>query len=393
MKKLLLSTAVAGLAFSAVPAHADIDLGLGGFFNGYAAYVNQDDTTGEADKFGYAKNTELHISGETTLDNGLTVGAHGEFNIDGNDNASILEESYAYFSGSWGRVNFGEEDGAAYLLQVAAPSADSNVDGIRTYIDGVNKTVLVDGTLAVASTGATLALANNGLDYNQNPTGYVTKATYLSPVVSGFQAGVSFTPDVANIATEEGGVGTDNVANAFGNAYELALRYEGEFEGVGVIAGAGYSMLELEQVSTVAVAAGTPLFTDDRQVWNVGLDLNFGPFGVGAIYKEDDNGEIDADHTVGGGAKVDDEKTFVIGADYTTGPFKLGASYIDVKNLDAVDNLDADRYTGGVVYTYGPGMTLRGSVSYVEYELTDIGGTGDNSVDGTEFLIGTKVKF
>ena len=48
------------------------------------------------------------------------------------------EESYAYFSGAWGRVNFGKEDGAAYLLQVAAPSADSNVDGLRQYVAGTN---------------------------------------------------------------------------------------------------------------------------------------------------------------------------------------------------------------------------------------------------------------
>ena len=38
-------------------------------------------------------------------------------------------------------------------------------------------------------------------------------------------------------------------------------------------------------------------------------------------------------------------------------------------------------------------MSLRGSVSYVEYEDTDIGGTGVNEVDATSFLLGTQVKF
>ena len=45
-----------------------------------------------------------------------------------------IEESYAYFSGAWGRVNFGSEDGAAFLLQVAAPSADANIDGLRQQV-------------------------------------------------------------------------------------------------------------------------------------------------------------------------------------------------------------------------------------------------------------------
>ena len=50
----------------------------------------------------------------------------------------MTEESYAYFSGAWGRVNFGKEDGANYLLQVATPSADENFDGLRQYINPQN---------------------------------------------------------------------------------------------------------------------------------------------------------------------------------------------------------------------------------------------------------------
>ncbi len=384
MKKLLLSTAVAGLAFTAVPAHADIDLEIGGFFMGYGAYVDQDETNGTVDEFDFAKNTELHFTGETTLDNGLTVGAHMEFNMDGADDANSIEESYAYFSGSWGRVNFGEEDGAAYLLQVAAPSADSNVDGLRQYISGLNEDVLIDSAYTNAVTGLSKSLT---LDYDQNPTGYVTKLTYLSPVVAGFQAGVSIVPDANNDATETGGVDTDSEEDAFGDAYEIAIRYEGEYEGVGITAGAGYSAVELEANGTVEAGQAT----DDRQVYNLGLDLDFGPFGAGVAYVQDDNGE--EAQNVGGSNLGGDEEVVVLGVDYTTGPFKLGASYYDADNLDGIEGLEAQRYTGGVVYTYGPGMTLRGSVNYIEYELNNIGGANNNDVDATQFLIGTKVKF
>ncbi|HCQ70939.1 MAG: porin [Alphaproteobacteria bacterium] len=384
MKKLLLSTAVAGLAFTAVPAHADIDLEIGGFFMGYGAYVDQDETTGNVDEFDFAKNTELQFTGETTLDNGLTVGAHMEFNMDGSDETTSIEESYAYFSGSWGRVNFGEEDGAAYLLQVAAPSADSNVDGLRQYISGLNEKVLVNnGALPNGIANQSLTL-----DYDQNPTSYRTKLTYLSPVVAGFQAGVSIVPDANNDATETGGVDADGEQDAFGDAYEVAVRYEGEYEGVGITAGAGYSLVDFEN-NTSAPATG--LATDEREVYNVGLDLDFGPFGAGVAYVQDDNGKESQNATATNTS--DDEEVVVVGVDYTTGPFKLGASYYDADNLDGVEGLEAQRYTGGVVYTYGPGMTLRGSVNYIEYELNNIGGANNNDVDATQFLIGTKVKF
>src|SRR5690606_29160443 len=64
-----------------------------------------------------------------------------------------LDEAYMYVSGGWGRVNFGSEDGAAYLLQVAAPSADSNVDGMRVYVQGLNPDVWDDNVVNASFTG------------------------------------------------------------------------------------------------------------------------------------------------------------------------------------------------------------------------------------------------
>jgi outer membrane protein OmpU len=162
MKKLLLSSAALalGLALSA-PAHAatanGITVNAGGQFNGYVVWGRQSTSTGNEDRTLFIlRDTEVNLTGEDTLDNGLTVGVYNEFNIDGNqglDNqfgaingGTALEnvgtvstkESYAYFSGAWGRVNFGKEDGASYLLQVAAPSADSNIDGLRQLVNPVN---------------------------------------------------------------------------------------------------------------------------------------------------------------------------------------------------------------------------------------------------------------
>lgn len=388
MKKVLLSSAaVIGLASMATPAAAQVELELGGYFKGYGAYVSQDDNTGEANNIGWLNNTEVHFGGETTLNNGLTVGVHIETEADGGDGFEV-EESYAYFSGGWGRANLGAEDGAQYLLQVEAPSADANVDGLRQFIQPVNYTVAGSGTLNTAVTA-------DGIDYEANATGYSSKVTYLSPILNGFQAGVSITPDVESsgatsfdtYAGSLSGVLTDDVADSFGTAYEGAVRYEGQFNNVGMILGAGYTHVDLEDD-----AAGVGTASDDRTVWNVGADFNIGPFGIGASYSEDDYGDVE---TATG--HRDEEQTLVVGADYTTGPFKIGASYLNqdgtlnVAGASGNDGVETDRYTGGVVYTYGPGMTFNGSVSYVEHE--NVAGVTGEEIDATSVLLGTQINF
>ncbi len=355
MKKLLLaSVAVSGLALAAAPVHADVELEVGGYFKGYGVFVDQDETTGtEAVGFDFVRDTEIHIGGETTLDNGLTIGAHFEMDADQAD-AFGVDESYLYFSGDWGRVNFGGEDGADYLLQVAAPSADSNLDGIRQYVQ------------PFAATG----LGAVTLDYDHNLAGKNDKLTYLSPIFSGFQFGASMTPDNSGASSALGGVDTDtDAAGTIQEVYELALRYEGQFDNVGVIAGAGYSLGSEE---------GSSATTDDRTVWNAGLDLDVGPFGIGAVYMTDDQG-------LDGTAEADVD-TWVLGVDYTTGAFKLGASYF---NQDTDNGVEYDRYTVGVNYSYGPGMSFRGSVQHLERD--NVAPTADT--DGTAVLLGTQVNF
>ncbi len=434
MKKVLLSgAAICGLALAASPAFAQdtggVKLDLGGFFKGYGAYVDQDEQPGvDARSFDILRYTEIHFGGETTLDNGLTVGAHFETDADGDDGLEV-QESYVYFSGGWGRVNFGAEDGAAYLLQVAAPSADENIDGIRQYIQAANYDLMGGGTTAVPTDdfadlsnstfyGLNVVLDDNGaagnsigdirglttigtgaafrFDYDQDPTGWAEKFTYLTPVFNGFQAGFSYTPKVdGDSRSVFEGVNEDDVAGDYSDAWEAALRYEGMFNNVGVALGAGYSFLSLEDEVDFAYreATGNGTFTagvdeviatsDDEQAWNVGVDLDFGPIGVGASYKHDDLGLDDEG----------DQETWVLGTDYTTGPFRLGLSYYSQDNdLPFMGELETDRYTGGVVYTYGPGMTFRGSISYIEHDVPEEIDAGEEQ-EATSVVIGTQINF
>ena len=193
MKKLLVGTAAVAMGLAlAAPANAQVSLDLGGHFKGYVSWLDQDTTAANDERsIDILRETEIHFTGETTLDNGLTVGFHAEADVD--DGEFAQDESYLYMSGTWGRVNFGSEDGAAYLMQVAAPSADSNVDGIRQYVNPVNY------GLATANTTLT-GFNTGGLDYDNDASTDADKITYMTPVFNGFQAGVSYTPDTNNLA-------------------------------------------------------------------------------------------------------------------------------------------------------------------------------------------------
>ncbi len=358
MKKILLcSAALVGVAFAAAPAMAQVDVTVGGHTKNYMGWADND---GDNREFDMLRESEIHFNAEGTADNGLTYGFHVETEADGEDSMDV-EESYLYLASNLGRVNLGAEDGAAYLLQVAAPSADANIDGLRQYINPFTD---------IAS-----------IDYANDVTGTSDKVTYLSPNWNGLQLGVSYTPSIDDVVDLDGagaaGVAALNAAvnglaagnnalNGFAtdddnDFYEGAVRYEGTFNNIGFALGGGY---------------GQGQDSDDFQEWNVGADFDIGAFGVGAAYTETESETLDAG-----------QDTIVVGVDYTTGPFQFGASYLNLDGKD--DSQDADRYAGGVVYTVTQGLTLRGSVQYVD---ADDGAAGDDE-DATAVLGGIQFNF
>ncbi len=366
MNKLLLgSAAIAGLLLASAPAQAQMELTIGGHSKNYVGYLNQDDAPGvTTNEFDMQRETELHFNGESTLDNGITFGFQVEAEVDSGDDANTIEESYIYLSGTWGRVNLGSENGAAYLLQVAAPSADSNIDGIRQYINPVNYGNLNVATAGVAGNSPADQADADGFDYDNDLTGTAEKITYLSPNYAGFQVGASYASDLSEATPSStnntAGFGTNNAAGVADEAWEVAARYEGAMSNVGYALGAGY------------------IDADGLEEWNAGVDLDVGPFGIGAIYTAFDNGA----------AARSEADTIAVGVDYTTGPFKFGASYFtqDDETVGATD-LETDRYTGGVVYTAGPGLSFRGSVSQIEHEV------GATSADATSVMGGVQINF
>jgi outer membrane protein OmpU len=431
MKKLLLvSTAIAGVALLSSPASAALKMDLGGYFEGYGLYADNNNPANDSQRdFTFKRDNEIFVNGESTLDNGLTIGAHTQLNIGSTANASttaitgtgvaiaggstgavtaaqlratttgsntqLVDETYLYASGQWGRVNFGEEDGAAYLLQVAAPSADSNVDGMRVYIQGLNTN----------NWNANL----NGvvLSYQQADFRQADRLTYLTPKFNGFQAGVSYAPDTssafinADTATASTSAGTGvmpfgNVAGAFKNPWEAAARWDGRFSGVDLSLGGGYSDASAENTAASGIGA---LGSKDLRTYNFGANVAISGFSLGGAYKHTNNG-IEA----AGGDKTD-TKTWDVGGAYDNGPYHAGLSYFHdtignglmstTAGAAGLGDSSVHRYAAGGGYTFGPGMTFRGSVDWGKFNAGggQTAAVGSNSERFTQVTVGTDVQF
>lgn len=372
---------LAASVLSPLPALADIDLSLGGFWRGYAVVTDNGETGTAAasddlrDK-DFRRDVELYVEGKTTLDNGVTLGFMHEQDFGG---ANANDESYLYFQGGFGRVNLGSEDGAAYLLQTFVPGADENIDGRRVYIqalnsDGWNDNDFTDGDFD-----------GERLDYD-NADFKTDRVTYLTPKWNGFQAGFSYAPETGQnaVGNNIAGMGADDTVGDFEHMHEAAVAWKGDVSDVAVSFSAGYAAAPVETAAAAGLAG-----SDDRRTWNAGLDLGVGEFGVGFTWLESNNG---VEPLAGEDA---DTTSFQLGADWDRGPYHLGASWYrrsfdeGVPDVGAND-LDVDRYTAGGTYGFGPGMTFRGAVSV---GTADANTAGQPDIDFTQIAIGTEVQF
>jgi hypothetical protein len=302
-------------------------------------------------------------------------------------------------------VNFGSEDGAAYLLQVAAPSADSNIDGMRVYVSGLNPDVWDDQTVGDFVFGGAASPYMQDTVFN---LGYdnaffrdTDRITYLTPKWNGFQAGVSFAPENGQNAVNNAyqGMSADDSSRDYENLFEVAARWDGEFEGFGISIGAGYANASPE--NSTAVAAGS-FGSDDISSWDAGVTVSWNDISLGAAYLN----YTDTGASFVGGTAGEDVDIWTVGAAWDNGPYHLGATwYTSTIEGNAFGlggtyfagaggtpgaEMEIDRITLGGGYTYGPGMTFRGSVAFGSVD-ENFGANGD--VDFMQVAIGTDVNF
>ncbi len=382
MKKILLgTTAIAAAALYAQSAQAQITVSLGGYTEFFGAYYD-DDVPGRTSRE-FQLETEIVVRADGKADNGLLYGAKVELQNSSANGGVSTDEASVYLSGTWGRIELGDFDGAADTLAIYAPLVGiEQIDGdAYDFLD----TGLSAGTVRF---GATPFF---GL-VKAPDSGDATKVVYLTPRFAGIQAGISYATQNQSEAQNVVALKTDTPS--YKDFWEFGANYTGTFAGFSVALGATGSMGSGEdrQFPPFTTAAGATQL-EDFFAWQAGAQLGYAGFKFGGGYIEgDDYGA--RRNTVAG-----DATAWHLGASYTAGPFAVGVTYADAEGAKAGFTTyasDYKTYGGGVAYTVAPGLVLQGDLMYVDETVVGVGATNsgiraDN--EGYVAVISTRLNF
>jgi predicted porin len=346
-KSLLATTALAALGAVAVagPAAAQdrISVGVGGYMEQWFGYGDSDpDNDDKRSGFDEKTDAEIHFKGETTLDNGLTVGINVQ--LEAQTDSDQIDEQYAYIEGSFGRFLMGSENAAPYLMHYGIPSHGATLDSGDS-VDWISA-----GEFTYARTNG------RGLDNDSE------KITYFTPRFQGFQLGVSYVPEIAQDA--DGAPDNNNATRD--DSFAIGANFNRSFNDFSIKASAGYQDFG-DDNGTVG----------DLESFQFGLQLGFAGFVVAGTYGEEDRAGASygaGDRALLGVAnnqnRVGTQETIGVGLSYASGPFGVSLAYIGAE----VDELDDEQHAGelGVKYVLGPGIDVKGSVFYLERETANV---------------------
>ena len=472
MKKLLLGTSalVAAGLFSngalAQTATTDtpVQFKLGGqYYAGAGALVQQDDNPGQV---GYKRNPVsfqdyflIRFMGSTTFSNGVTAGVFTRLNAfsapNGNvntisgfqsSNNTTIKDSYLYLknAATWGEFRLGDDSdvrrSVATGINAGAANGDSNLGANSASLQWLNTPVWNFTTL--------------------NLDGRGTKAVYYSPTIAGFQFGASFTPDKGGGHTNgPGNIGdnsgrTDNITNGLTpsflngntayNYWSLSGQWTGNVGPVKLQGTVGYStasrkgayagttgLIQLGQGAPQPDNSLTSTTNANPQVYNAGLQVDYGPWELGADYEQSMAipgglvGGVGQAVTISPAGLVTSvtnktnemiNKVVDINLSYTVGAIRLGAEY----SRGAFEGITGDANVKraaieneiqvGATYTVGPGVALVGMVQEALYDAggayipttgtfaTNAGVPGNNNVfakdsNSTALIFETSIRF
>jgi len=373
MKKIILATtALIGLAAFAQPSLAadapagKLQLTLGGYVDisaGFFGTKAKNETNRD-----FRNTTQVQIDGEATADNGLSYGPHVEIREQGGSSSSALRftQTWLHVAGNFGRFEVGDRRGPAYLSAVYAPTVgfgqiDSDYDSF--YGDAISNQFALG-----AGDGTFLRV------FNSNRS---TKVVYYTPVFHGFQAGVSYAPEVNK--GDSVVVQNSKVVRRYGDFVEGAVTYKNSFNGVDV--SGAFTATHASDYNAV----GTPKL-GDVTAYGVGAQIGYAGFTVGGGWLDQDGAAIGGYNAVATPWRA--KQAYNVGATYKTGPAGVGVSYGSQDTNDgSVNTLGA-----GLTYAVAPGLTVSGDYYYVENNAVHNNSVGKKD-SGNFFILSTRVDF
>lgn len=318
----------------------------------------------------------ITFDGSTALDNGLKVGVRFDLVAGGHsDNVTdVIDNSYAWVEGGFGKVLAGMHANGTALLHVQAPDAAGNF---------TNGGVMM-GNWAITKPTSVMGMNQRvGYTSSSNTTAIISddkaeKLTYVAPSFYGLTLGASYIPNVVRSgATGLGQHGRGNGADRL-QAWGGGALYANTFGPVGVKASAGYVWVDL-------TATGGAEKALTQQAY--GAQLSYAGFTLGGSVQRasDDrkNGGVTSAVLTGtsqvGSAKSGQEIDFGgmaydVGLQYASGPYAVSFAYFHSSVIGIAqgtlrngkdDTIDAYQASGK--YNLGPGVDVLASVGYIEY--------------------------
>ena len=376
MKRILLgSTTLAGVAAMTGAAQASdgVKLDVGGFFQ--TVYQGVFDKKSEG-HFGnhrttdhFTHNAEIWFKGETTLDNGLTVGARIE--LEGENANDQIDKSFVYWSGGFGKVQIGSQDGPIGGYCILPPGATSNFSAFSPNGWGSND--------PVGSNAACIDVLGNS-----------QSIVYSTPSFNGFQLIVGYTPsNNAEDYTQAGvnAAGTPIIAEGTAkHSFAAYAMYNYAGDGWGVDWGGGGSW-------QTGFNQGDGGNDGKSQAYQTGLNFTFGNFGVGGVMEYFNTGGADNDAWVAGGGISYGVDAWTVGLQGSHGHYDgTGPALTFDPNPGGSRNLNRVILTGN--YALGPGVDLDAELGYSWFH--DTGDAADNDTDkyrAISVAVGSKLTF
>lgn len=343
MKKALISSAAfAALLGLAVPAHAEGDdtvkLELGGLFIGAVSVAENEgadleDALRDPESYRFDGESAVRFEAVSRFDNGLRYGFKAEVTVDHDiaqanktkGEKELFDEAFLFLDGGFGRVELGQQEGVADQFSVRSPHALGNM----SLSAGRNDRVI--NPVGMASIGT---VNDSSDDY--------AKVTYMTPSLSGFKLGMSFTPEAQKK--------TDISAELTEKTVQPEAK-EGIVE-FGVIYSKSFEDVSLDMSATYLSADSAPVtgnLKSELKEWNAGVNVGFRGLSVGGSYRE--SGTADS--------SLQKFEAYDIGVAYETGSWKVSAQYAEhAGELAGAPVEDGYRYLISARYKVAKGIRI-----------------------------------
>ncbi len=375
MKKILFGTTAllaAGAFVADAQASEPVKLQLGGYYEYFVVGAKQDSDWGSiasnrANNFDVQGEGEIYFKGSTTLDNGATIGvmvqleAGTDNNTDGNNTNDVVDESYMYVSGKYGKLMLGSVDNAAYLMRAAAPNAS------YMEVDDTNTSYLL-------KPGAVNDIITDvGFDGDGN------KITYMTPKFYGLQGGITYTPSNAS-SGDDSLAKSERIEKAADadDYWAFGLTYDRTIGDVGLLLSAGYTIADINTTNTRKT---------NMEDFSGGINLTYAGWTVGGSVRRVLQ-SFSMDTTSSQGWAWD------AGVMYAEGPYAVSLSYRSSSTEGSRTDADEDTVSMialGGKYALGPGVDLFAQLATADY--SDEGSVKSDSNTAYGGLVGIHLDF